>query len=209
MPVNIWIQTNDTTEARYLFKTLLHTFRSILTYTKQGDSPSPQPDGEVLGKFFEYALRCLGVFEGNRDVREPKEAIELLSQILLQFEPHVFSEVWSNHMGFFIDQSLANPHVFPVLQMLITHQDVSHSLVGTLLGHLMRHLSDVGDYDKAQATLTLRLYKMSFLAINTYIATNETVLVPHLQKLIMDSFAYAAKATDSSLYYQILRALFR
>lgn len=199
----------DSAEARYLFKTLLHTFRSLLTYTRQGDQPSPQPDGEMLGKFFQYSLRCLAIFEGHRDPREPKEVIELLSQILLQFEPHVFSEVWSNNMDFFLDQSLANPQVFPVLQMLITHESVSHQLVGILLKYLMTHLSEVGEFDKARASLTLRLYKMSFLAINTYIATNETVLVPHLQKLIMNSFAHAAKAEDPMIYYQILRALFR
>jgi transformation/transcription domain-associated protein len=196
-------------EARYLYKTLLHTFRTILTYTRQGENPSPQPDGELLGKFFQYSLRCLAVFEGHRDPREPKEVIELLSTTVLLFEPHVFSEVWSNHMNFFLEQSLANPQVFPVLQMLITHEAVSHQLVGILLKYLMSNLDKVGEYDKTRASLTLRLFKMSFLAINSFIATNEAVLVPHLQKLIMDSFGHAAKAEDPMIYYQILRALFR
>jgi len=196
-------------EARYLLKTLLHTFRSLLNYSRQGETPGPTPDGEVLGKFFQYSLRSLAIFEGNRDPREPKEVIELLSQILLQFDQHIFSEVWSNHMNFFLDQSIANPQVFPVLQMLITHESVSHQLVGILLKYLMTHLEEVGHFEKTRAALTLRLFKMSFLAINTYIATNEVVLVPHLQKLIMNSFSYAAKATDPTIYYQILRALFR
>ena len=200
---------DNVAEARYLFKTLLHTFRSILTYTRQSELPLSQPDGELLGRFFEHGLRCLAIYEGNRDPREPKEAIELLSQILLLFEPHVFSEVWMNNMDFFVEHSITNPQIFPVLQMLITHESVSHQLVGTLLKYLMSHLSQVGDADKTRAALTLRLFKMSFLAINTHIGTNEIVLVPHLQKLIMDSFAYAAKATDPSIYYQILRALFR
>lgn len=200
---------NRVTEAKFLFKTLLHTFRSLLTTARQGDNPSPPPEGDQLGKFFEHALRCLAIFEGNRDPREPKEAMELLSQILLQFEPHVFSEIWTSHMDFFVDQSIANPHVFGALQMLITHESVSHQLVGILLKYLMDHLSEVGHYDSARSNLTLRLYKMSFLAINTYIANNEMVLVPHLQKLIMNCFTYGAKAPDPSMYYQILRALFR
>ena len=163
----------------------------------------------MLGKFFEHSLRSLAIFEGNRDPREPKEAIELLSQILLLFEPHVFSEVWSTHMDFFIEQSIVNLHVFPVLQMLITHESVSHQLVGILLKYLMLQLDQLGSLEKARAALTLRLFKMSFLAINTYIVTNEAVLVPHLQKLIMSSFALAAKAPDPAIYYQIMRALFR
>ncbi len=133
----------------------------------------------------------------------------MLSQILLLFGPHVFSEVWSSHMDFFIEQAITNMHVFPVLQMLITHESVSHQLVGILLNYLMSHLTKLGSLEKPRAALTLRLFKMSFLAINTYIATNETVLVPSLQNLIMNSFAYAAKAQDPAIYYQILRALFR
>jgi transformation/transcription domain-associated protein len=187
----------------------LHTFRTLLTYTRQGENALPQPDGEMLGQFFQHSLRCLAIFDTNRDPREVKEAVELLSQIMLLFEPHVFSEVWSTHFEFFIEQSLINPHVFPVLQMQITHESVSHQLVSILLKYLMNHLEDFGHQPKARAGLTLRLFKMSFLAINTYIATNESVLAPHLQKFIMNSFTYAAKAPDPAIYYQILRALFR
>ena len=177
--------------------------------TRQPDNPPPQPDGEVLGKWFEYTLRGLAIYEGIRDPREVKEAIELLSQILLLFEPHVFSEVWSSHMDFFSGQATSNMHVFPVLQNLVTHESVSHQLVGILLKYLMAHYSELGDVSKAKGTLFLRLFKMCFLAINSYIATNEMVLVPSLQKLILNSFEFAAKARDPTLYYQILRALFR
>ena len=199
----------DRAEARYLFKTILHIFRTVLQFTRQGESPQPQPDGEMLGKFFEHSLRCLAIFETNRDPREPKEVIELLSQILLLFEPHVFSEVWSSRMSFFVEQAINDMHVFPVLQMLITHESVSHPLVGILLKYLMSHLDELGSLEKGRAALIFRLFKISFLAINTYIAVNEVVLVPQLQNLITNSFAFAAKTKDPSIYYQILRALFR
>lgn len=214
MPVNQVAYANDTLdgfcrEARYLFKTLLHTFRTLMSYTRQGENPIPAPDGELLSRFFEHSLRCIAIFDNNRDPREPKEAIELLSQILLLFDAHSFREVWSTHMDFFVEQALQNQHVFSVLQILITHESVSHQLVAVTLKHLMSHLEEVGSYSPKKATLSLRLFKISFLAINTYITTNEVVLVPHLQKLIMRSFALAPQAEDSSVYYQILRALFR
>lgn len=214
MPVNQVAYADDSLdtfcrEARYLFKTLLHTFRTLMSYTRQGDNPVPPPDGELLSRFFEYALRCIAIFDANRDPREPKEAIELLSQILLLFDPHSFREVWATHMDFFVEQALKNAHVFSVLQILITHESVSHQLVAITLKHLMTHLDEVGGYSQKKASLCLRLFKISFLAINTYINTNEVVLVPHLQKLIMRSFALAPKADDPTVYYQILRALFR
>nr|XP_019007357.1 transformation/transcription domain-associated protein [Kwoniella pini CBS 10737]OCF46138.1 transformation/transcription domain-associated protein [Kwoniella pini CBS 10737] len=215
MPVHSVAYANESLESfcresRYLFKTLLHTFRTLLTYTRQGDNPAPQPDGELLSKFFEHSLKCLAIFDFmGRDPREPKEALELLSQILLLFEPHVFAEVWTSHMPFFSELAITNAQIFPILQMLITHESVSHQLVAILLKHLMNNLEGLGTMDKAQGILTLKMFKISFLAINTYIANNEVVLVPHLQKLIMNSFEYAAKSEDPTLYYQILRALFR
>ncbi|WVN89695.1 uncharacterized protein L203_104925 [Cryptococcus depauperatus CBS 7841] len=215
MPVHSVAYANESVESfcrdsRYLFKTILHTFRTLLSYTRQGDNPPPQPDGEVLSKFFECSLRCFAIFDGvNRDPREAKEALEMLSEIILLFEPHVFAEVWTTHMEFFSKLSMNNAQVFSLLQIVVTHESVSHQLVSILLKFLMKQLPDVGTMDKTKAALTLKMFKIAFLAINTYITSNEVVLVPHLQKLIMSSFECAAKAEDPSSYYQILRALFR
>lgn len=215
MPVHSVAYANESVDSfcrdsRYLFKTILHTFRTLLSYTRQGENPPPQPDGEVLSRFFECSIKCFAIFDGvNRDPREAKEALELLSEIVLLFEPHVFAEVWTSHMEFFSDISITNNQVFSLLQMVITHESVSHQLVSILLKYLMEKLPEVGRMDKQRATLMLKMFKIAFLAINTYITSNEAVLVPHLQKLIMSSFESAAKAEDSSFYYQILRALFR
>ncbi|ORY26601.1 putative histone acetyltransferase [Naematelia encephala] len=214
MPVQAVYYANDTLEsfckeARYLFKTLLHTFRTLLTHTRQSENSFPQPDGEILAALYRNSIRALSLHDGTRDPREVKEAIELLSQILLLYEPHVFSEVWTNHMDYFLEASLANVQIFPMISVLITHESVSHQLVGILLQYLMSNLASLGDASKQRSALTLRLFKMAFLAINTFIATNEAVLVPHLQELILDCFSHASKAKDPGIYYQILRALFR
>jgi transformation/transcription domain-associated protein len=214
MPVHAVAYADDTLETfcregRYLFKTLLHLLRTLLAQAKADDNEVRAPDGESLGRTFEHCLRSLTVFEGIRDPREPKEAIELFSQILLALNPHEFNEIWTNRMDFFVELAAQNMHVFSVVQVLITHQDVSHQLVAILLKYLMAHLGDIGNQDAQRSHLTLRLFKMSFLAINSYIDKNEGVLVPHLQKLIMGSFNYAAKASDPMTYYYILRALFR
>ncbi|KAL7422906.1 transcription-associated protein 1 [Cryptotrichosporon argae] len=199
-------------EARYLFKTLLHLFRTLLTMTRHAESPLPQPDGEQLGELFRCCIRALSIFEGmreSRETREPKETIEVLIQILMLLEPHTFREIWSVNMDFFIEHSLGNMHVFSLIQVIIPHEAVSHQLVAITLKYLMERLDDVGSYPKPRAALTLRLFKMSFLAINSHITSNEAVLVPHLHKLIMRSFALAPKSQDPIVYYQILRALFR
>lgn len=112
-------------------------------------------------------------------------------------------------MPFFMEDLSRSAHFYPVAQMLATHEVVSHQLVAILLKYLLEHLGDLGKQTPQQNAMVLKLFKMSFLAINTYIAANESTLVPHLQKLIMQCFSYAAEVEDPSVYYQILRALFR
>jgi transformation/transcription domain-associated protein len=170
---------------------------------------APYPLGDVLGELFRNAILSLRIFEGARDPREEKDALEMLGLIMTLFEAHVFTEVWTDNMDFFVEQVLENPHAITILQTMLVHQDVSHQTVAILLKYLMNRLEVIGNQDKTRSSLTLKLFKLSFMAVNSYIELNEPVLVPHLAKLIIDSFGYAAKSPDPIIYYQILRALFR
>lgn len=149
------------------------------------------------------------MFEYSRDPREQKEAFELLSQILFIAEPHVFNEVWTKHMSHFIRQPATAPQFFPVLQTVITHESVSSQVVAILLRYLMDHLADYGDMNPQETAMTLKLFKMTFTAINHFIFANEAIMVPHLQKLILGCLEQSARATEPAIYYQILRSLFR
>ncbi len=194
-------------DAKSLLKTLFHTLRSLLNNLRilEGDYPL----GDVLGELFRNAILSLRIFEGARDPREEKDALEMLGLIMILFEHHVFTEVWTTNMDFFVEQVLENPHAITILQTMLVHNDVSHQTVAILLKYLMDNLEVIGDQDKTRSSLTLKLFKLSFMAVNSYIELNEPVLVPHLAKLIIDSFGYAAKSPDPIIYYQILRALFR
>jgi transformation/transcription domain-associated protein len=194
-------------DAKSLLKTLFHTFRSLLNNLRILEAPYPL--GDVLGELFRNAILSLRIFEGARDPREEKDALEMLGLIMTLFEAHVFTEVWTNNMDFFVEQVLENPHAITILQTMLVHQDVSHQTVAILLKYLMGRLEVIGNQDKTRSSLTLKLFKLSFMAVNSYIELNEPVLVPHLAKLIIDSFGYAAKSPDPIIYYQILRALFR
>ncbi len=194
-------------EARSILKTLFHTFRSLLNNLRIMEAPPIL--GDVLGALFRNSILALRIFEGARDPREEKDALELFGLILTFFQPHVFAEVWTSNMPFFVDQVLENPHSITLLQSMLVHADVSHQTVAILLKYLMGNLETIGSQDKTRASLTLKLFKLSFMAVNSYIEQNEPVLVPHLAKLIIESFGHAAKAADPLPYYQILRALFR
>lgn len=202
-------------DAKYLVKTLLHGVRALLSQLRTLGAPAP--DGALLGKLFEAEFRLLSHYDPLKDVRDEKEALELFVQILLQFDPHVFAEVWTTKMDFFIQQCHINPHILNIPQSLLVPQnstlshlqDVSHQLVAIMLKDLMSKLESFGEQDKKESPLTLKLFKLAFMAVNSSPEHNESVLVPHLASLITDSFTYAAKATEPTIYYAILRALFR
>ncbi|CDZ98369.1 Histone acetyltransferase SAGA, TRRAP/TRA1 component, PI-3 kinase superfamily [Phaffia rhodozyma] len=202
-------------DARYLMKTLLHGVRALLNQLRIIGAPAP--NGTLLGKFFESECRLLAYYDPLKDAREEKEALDLFVQILLHFDPHVFAEVWITKMDFFVNQALANGHLLTIPQYLLVPtnsqvphlQDVSHQLVAIILKYLMGQLEAFGEQDKKRGPLTLKLFKLAFLAVNSFPEHNESILVPYLAKLITNSFSYAAKATEPTIYYTILRALFR
>jgi transformation/transcription domain-associated protein len=202
-------------DVRYLIKTLLHGIRALLNQLRVlGAAP---PSGQLLGRLFESESRLLAFYDPIKDSRDEKEALDLFVQILLHFDNHVFQEVWTTRMDFFVQQALGNGHILTIPQSLLVPQnqqiphlqDVSHQLVAILLKYLMARLESFGEQDKKNSALTLKLFKLAFMAVNSFPEHNEAVLVPHLAKLITDSFSFAARATEPTIYYAILRALFR
>lgn len=202
-------------DVRYLIKTLLHGIRALLNQLRVlGAAP---PSGQLLGRLFESESRLLAFYDPVKDSRDEKEALDLFVQILLHFDNHVFQEVWTTRMDFFVQQALGNGHILTIPQSLLVPQnqqiphlqDVSHQLVAILLKYLMARLESFGEQDKKNSALTLKLFKLAFMAVNSFPEHNEAVLVPHLAKLITDSFSFAARATEPTIYYAILRALFR
>ncbi|KAJ9105954.1 hypothetical protein QFC19_003288 [Naganishia cerealis] len=194
-------------DAKVLLRSIFTTIRSLFNNLRNFKAQIAH--GEVLHDLFRYGVLSLRIYEGSRDAREEKDALELLSGILLAYDPHTFTEVWTYSLEFYCQQVLEYPHIVTLLQSMLSNVEVSHQTVAILLKHLMDNLESVGSQTKAQASLSLRLFKCAFMAVNSYIDVNEQVLVPHLAKLIINCFTFAAKAEDPSTYYQILRALFR
>lgn len=204
-------------EARHLVKTLLHGIRGLFQHLRVLNAQLP--DGALLGRLFEAQARLVSHYDLPRHVVEEKEALELFHHTLLQYDPHVFAEVWTDKMDFFVEQCLLNPRLITVPQSLLVpqnpgnqhhrQQEVSHQLVSILLQYLMKRLPTFGHQDRKRASMTHKLFKLAFMAVNAFPELNEMVLVPHLAKLITDSLAYAAKADEPQVYFIVLKSLFR
>ena len=63
--------------------------------------------------------------------------------------------------------------------------------------------------DSNKSNILIRLFKLSFMSVNLFPITNEAVLLPHLNNLILDSLKYLTEAEEPLVYFYSIRTLFR
>ncbi|GAA5934352.1 histone acetyltransferase TRA1 [Sporobolomyces koalae] len=195
-------------DARFLFRNLLFGFKTLgVALSRMGGQG---PDAELMCRFFDAAVKCMVVFDSSRDGgREQKEVMEVLSSTLVGTELVIFQEVLENRMGFFFDELIRNHELLVIPQSLLSNDQVSQHFVAILFRFLSDRLPDLGNNNKENTSVMLRLYKMSFMAVTIFPEKNEPVLLPHLTNLIMNSLKFAQQASEPNSYYLLLRALFR
>ncbi|GAA6030453.1 hypothetical protein JCM8097_009114 [Rhodosporidiobolus ruineniae] len=195
-------------DARFLFRNLLFGFKTLsMALNRMGGQG---PDAELMCRFFDAAVKCMIVFDPSRDQgREQKEVMEVLTSTLTQTELVVFQEVIENRMSFFFDELIRNHELLVIPQSLLSNETVSQHFVAILFRFLSQRLPDLGNNNKENTSVMLRLYKMSFMAVTIFPEKNEPVLLPHLSNIIMNSLKLASQAAEPNSYYLLLRALFR
>ncbi|GAA5983547.1 hypothetical protein JCM5350_000270 [Sporobolomyces pararoseus] len=195
-------------DARFLFRNLLFGFKTLSAALARTGGPGP--DAELMCRFFDAAVKCMVVFDSSRDGgREQKEVMEVLSSTLVGTELVIFQEVLENRMGFFFDELIRNHELLVIPQSLLSNEQVSQHFVAILFRFLSERLPELGNSNKENTSVMLRLYKMSFMAVTIFPEKNEPVLLPHLTNLIMNSLKFAQQAAEPNSYYLLLRALFR
>ena len=196
-----------TTDARLLLWTLFHGYKTMLQGLRTVEAPTP--NAEIMGKFFEGGVRCLVLFERWPAPPQEKDLLENFAQVFQELSPHVFQEVWTLKFPFFMEHMLEHPNIMALPQILLASETLSRQLVSIMLRHLVDDLDALGDHTIPEATAALRMWKMCFMAATLLPDQNELALVPHIPRLIVDSFPLAAKSREPSHYYLLLRALFR
>ncbi|KAF5390637.1 hypothetical protein D9757_002758 [Collybiopsis confluens] len=194
-------------ESRLLFRTLLHGFRVCLAALKKCEGPAP--DGTLICRMFEGCVRCMAYFELDPRPNEPGDAIDWFAPILLEVNPHVFQEVWTQKIEFFFGFAQKKIVLLNICQLLFQKDTCSPTLLAIVLKFLVDRLPMLGEYDDLTAAATIRWFKMTFNAISLFPSVNEPILASHLAKLLMDCFPLAVKASKPTHYFHLLRALFR
>ncbi|KAF9075762.1 FAT domain-containing protein [Rhodocollybia butyracea] len=194
-------------ESRPLFRTLLHGFRVCLAALKKCEGPAP--DGTLICRMFEGCIRCMAYFELDSRPNEPGDVNDWFPPILLEVNPHVFQEVWTQKIEFFFTHAQKKIVLLNICQLLFQKDTCSPTLLAIVLKFLVDRLPLLGEYDDLTAAATIRWFKMTFAAVAYFPAANEPILASHLGKLLMDCFPLAVKATKPTHYFHLLRALFR
>lgn len=190
----------------FLLRNLFTGFKTLLALLKRRNAP--EPDADTLGALFRAGLDCWSMVD-FRDSAQEKEMMDLFIPIFYDLTPQTFHEVFTTNLPYLYDRMLTNNALMGVPQNLLSMQSTSRRFVGIVLRFLADRLEDLGNADRKNATVTLRLFKLAFMAVTIYPEDNEVMLQPHLGYFIMHSMKLAATATEPSNYFLLLRALFR
>ncbi|KAI0698576.1 hypothetical protein BC835DRAFT_1541792 [Cytidiella melzeri] len=192
-------------EYRALYRNILVALRGFLNGFKKCDGPAP--DSLTVGRLFEGLVNGFWLFE--QDSREYPECMETSALLLMEFNLHVFQEVWTTKMEFMFQNVERRPTMIGFAQHLFQRESHSPTLVAIVLRFCLGRLEQLGDLDEMMAAVVIKWFKTVFQAVTIHAASNEPILASHLGRLIMDCFPLAAKAPRPTNYYHLLRTLFR
>lgn len=141
--------------------------------------------------------------------REEKELLESFATVFHHVDPAAFHEVFHSEIPHIYEMMFDHPALVQVPQFLLASEATSPSFAGMFLQFLMSRIEDVGSADVDKATILLRLFKLSFMAVTLFSQHNEQVLLPHVNKLITKSLKLSTTAEVPMHYFYLLRSLFR
>lgn len=141
--------------------------------------------------------------------REEKELLESFATVFHHVDPATFHEVFHSEIPHIYEMMFDHPALMQVPQFLLASEATSPSFAGMLLQFLVGRIEDVGSADVDKATILLRLFKLSFMAVTLFLQQNEQVLLPHVNKLVTESIRLSTTAEAPIHYFLLLRSLFR
>ncbi|TID23090.1 hypothetical protein E2P81_ATG02207 [Venturia nashicola] len=141
--------------------------------------------------------------------KEEKEHLEAFATVFHHIDPATFHEIFHSEIPHLYDMCHEHSPLLHVAQFLLASEATSPSFCGMLLHFLMGKIGDVGTADVKKASILLRLFKLSFMAVTLFATQNEQVLLPHVTKIATQAIELSTTAEDPMNYFLLLRSLFR
>ena len=141
--------------------------------------------------------------------REEKELLEIFATVFHSIDPATFHEVFHSEIPRLYEMMFEHTALLHIPQFFLASEATSPSFAGMLLQFLMDHIKDVGSANIRQSSILLRMFKLSFMAVTLFSATNEQVLLPHVTNIVTQSIQLSTTAEEPMNYFYLLRSLFR
>ncbi|SSD59798.1 probable Transcription-associated protein 1 [Saccharomycodes ludwigii] len=186
-----------------VFKTLFHEGISGMHFFCNSVSQPAVVDGKK--KYFDITSPNMPVSAS----REARDIMDYFAVIFMQIDTPTFNEIVRSEIEFMYDSMVKDSALLHIAQSFLTSEVTSPNFTSILLNFLNKKLEGLGNADVNTANILIRLYKLSFMSVNLYPVTNEVVLLPHLNNLILDSLKYSTKVHEPLVYFYLIRTLFR
>ncbi|KAG1474893.1 hypothetical protein G6F56_000065 [Rhizopus delemar] len=138
-----------------------------------------------------------------------KEVLDTFPIVFTILEPAVFQELFASQIDFFFERMLINPSLLHLSQFFLVNEVTTQGFAGILLKFLVDKIQDLGEGNLHYSAVMLYLFRLTFMAVNVFPDSNETILQPYLANLVMSCFKLASKAKEPANYFLLLRSLFK
>lgn len=156
-------------------------------------------------KYFDITAPSLPVSA----TKDGRELMDYFAIMFMQMDSPTFNEIVETEIEFMYESMLRDSALLHVAQSFLTSEITSPNFTGILLRFLKSKLKDLGNVDSNKSNILIRLFKLSFMSVNLFPVTNEVVLLPHLNDLILDSLKFSTTAEEPLVYFYLIRTLFR
>lgn len=141
--------------------------------------------------------------------KEEKDLMEIFATIFIHVDPASFNEIVSAELPFMFDSMLQNAALLHLPQFFLCSEITSANFSGILISFLRSKLDQLNKVDYVKSNILIRLFKLCFMSVNLHPNANESVILPHLNYLILESLRLATETDEPILYSYLIRTLFR
>ncbi|RLV84171.1 Transcription-associated protein 1 [Meyerozyma sp. JA9] len=141
--------------------------------------------------------------------KEEKDLMEIFATIFIHVDPASFNEIVSSELPFMFESMLENAALLHLPQFFLASEVTSANFSGILISFLRSKLEQLGKVELIKSNILIRLFKLCFMSVNLFPTANESVILPHLNFLILESLKLASKAEEPIVYSYLVRILFR
>ncbi|GMM30245.1 histone acetyltransferase [Martiniozyma asiatica (nom. inval.)] len=163
----------------------------------------------VLRSAMQQAYDSGGLNPPITSCKEEKDLMELLATLFIQLEPAAFNEVLEPEMPHLFNAILQNPALLHIPQYFFANEMTTANFSSILIVFCISKLPELGEIDVIKCNVLNRLFKFCFMSVTLFPAQNESVLIPHVNNLILRCLELSTTAKDPLVYFYLIRTLFR